>query len=732
MALNKRKTLEAAQKYVQRGAFDKALKEYQKLLKADPRDTNTRLKIGDLHFRRGDSKEAITTYAQVADEFARSGFDAKAVAIHKQILRIDTTCLDSRVALGELFHRMGLLSDALREFQAAIEICEQRELRREAFDLLKKVAALDPENVPNRLRLADLLVRQGLTTDAHEEYQALIEDSRSRSAWEVMARVAEQMGAAFPEEALPLDARAEALLELGKAEEAVQLLQGALPRFPEEISLRETLVKACEAAKNDAACQRVYREIAELYKRRGEDERAREILQRFVPVEPFGDEPDSSPSILLSEEFGNASPDTQSAEPAPAEAVAAQPSATSPEELLAEVRVSIEFGDLVAAEEKLDLLLQRHPDFAEARQLLEEIRSGSTLRPTSPDDDTSGSTGSPSAVSLETPSIVLENAAVPDTMPNIELSLVDEEDQDSRFASVAPPPDVLKAPSAPHPESLDDGLDELDLELDLDLEIVATGDDKATSKPPPIERFDGTESDPIESSKAPEPLELETTDPPEPPSGAPLELETTDPPEPPSGAPLELDSGLSPPLVSGETLDAVEIPMGATEAKEAGEADFDLAAELEDSTLGALTAGGRGGLQEVFSAFKRQIQAQIGEEESEVHYDLAIAYREMGLLEDAVGQLAVVRGSGGMGIEMYSLLATCLLELGRAEEAAAALQEALESLSGDDEALVSLRYDLGEALIAAGRSGEALDAFRKVAAVDPGHREVRARIEELG
>ena len=52
----KRKTLEAAQKYAQKGAYNKALNEYAKLLTADPRDTNVRLKIGDLYLKKGDKQ----------------------------------------------------------------------------------------------------------------------------------------------------------------------------------------------------------------------------------------------------------------------------------------------------------------------------------------------------------------------------------------------------------------------------------------------------------------------------------------------------------------------------------------------------------------------------------------------------------------------------------------------------------------------------------------------------
>ena len=59
MAANKRKILEAARKHAQKGAKDKALKEFGKLLKLDPRDSKVRLEMGDTHRRWG---HRITSY----------------------------------------------------------------------------------------------------------------------------------------------------------------------------------------------------------------------------------------------------------------------------------------------------------------------------------------------------------------------------------------------------------------------------------------------------------------------------------------------------------------------------------------------------------------------------------------------------------------------------------------------------------------------------------------------
>jgi pilus assembly protein FimV len=102
VSVDRTKVLEAAQKHLAKGAFDKAIVEFQKLVKADPKDVRTWLKIGDLQDKVGQKKEAIDTYARVAEQYAQQGFFLKAVAVFKQILKLDPTRLDVQLKLAEL------------------------------------------------------------------------------------------------------------------------------------------------------------------------------------------------------------------------------------------------------------------------------------------------------------------------------------------------------------------------------------------------------------------------------------------------------------------------------------------------------------------------------------------------------------------------------------------------------------------------------------------------------
>jgi tetratricopeptide (TPR) repeat protein len=195
LAVNKRKLLDAARKYAQKGAKQKALKEYNTLLKLAPRDAKLRLEVGDAHRRWKENGEAIGHYHKVADQYQQDGFDARAVAVHKQILNLDPKRYAAYVALSDLYQRMGLDAEAIGALQAAADGYQREGQKREALELLRKMAQLDPSNTTSRLKVAELLKQEGLEDDAVEEFEAvaaeLTRQGEAAAAEEVYQRVVE-------------------------------------------------------------------------------------------------------------------------------------------------------------------------------------------------------------------------------------------------------------------------------------------------------------------------------------------------------------------------------------------------------------------------------------------------------------------------------------------------------------------------------------------------------------
>jgi pilus assembly protein FimV len=143
-------------------------------------------------------------------------------------------------------------------------------------------------------------------------------------------------------------------------------------------------------------------------------------------------------------------------------------------------------------------------------------------------------------------------------------------------------------------------------------------------------------------------------------------------------------------------------------------------------------------LSEVFQEFRAEL-GELGEEDEdlETHYNLGIAYREMGLLDEAIGEFQKVAKAVQKGkpfrytMNCSTMLGLCFMDKGEPKVASMWYQRALESPGLEQEAVLALRYDLGTALENAGESKQALDSFRQVYAMNIDYRDVADRIAEL-
>ena len=144
-------------------------------------------------------------------------------------------------------------------------------------------------------------------------------------------------------------------------------------------------------------------------------------------------------------------------------------------------------------------------------------------------------------------------------------------------------------------------------------------------------------------------------------------------------------------------------------------------------------------LAEVFQEFRTEL-GELGEEEDEdleTHYNLGIAYREMGLLDEAIGEFQKVAQAVQKGkpfryvMNCATLLALSFRDKGEPKIASLWYQRALEVPGLDQETVMALRYDLGISLEMAGESEAALDCFRQVYAMNIDYRDVADRIATL-
>jgi tetratricopeptide (TPR) repeat protein len=145
-----------------------------------------------------------------------------------------------------------------------------------------------------------------------------------------------------------------------------------------------------------------------------------------------------------------------------------------------------------------------------------------------------------------------------------------------------------------------------------------------------------------------------------------------------------------------------------------------------------------GPLKEVFDEFRAELGEMGGEEEDlETHYNLGIAFREMGLLDEAISEFQKVAKAAENGrkfpyvMQCYTLLGLAFMDRAQPSIAAMWYERALRLPGVEPESVLALRYDLGVAQESAGESNAALKSFSQVYAVNIDYRDVGERIAAL-
>ncbi len=132
-------------------------------------------------------------------------------------------------------------------------------------------------------------------------------------------------------------------------------------------------------------------------------------------------------------------------------------------------------------------------------------------------------------------------------------------------------------------------------------------------------------------------------------------------------------------------------------------------------------------LKEIFQEFQKGLKEQLGEEDFETHYNLGIAYKEMELVEEALGEFLLAEKSPQRHLDSLSMIAICLLELGREDEAEQKLRQGIDSaVTGSDEHK-GLLYDLADLARRRGREEESQEHFGELWRMDSSYRDVAAR-----
>lgn len=138
---DKEKILNTAQQYILKGQIEKAIREYQKIVKSTPKDIRARLKLGDLYLRGGENEKAIEEYLRVAELYEEEDLNSRAISSYKKVLSLNPRLIEAYHKIAELYLKEGLKGDAKNCYQG---ILKMRPHDRKALEALKGLAEDQP------------------------------------------------------------------------------------------------------------------------------------------------------------------------------------------------------------------------------------------------------------------------------------------------------------------------------------------------------------------------------------------------------------------------------------------------------------------------------------------------------------------------------------------------------------------------------------------------------------
>ncbi|MFQ5988529.1 MAG: tetratricopeptide repeat protein [Candidatus Methylomirabilales bacterium] len=170
------------------------------------------------------------------------------------------------------------------------------------------------------------------------------------------------------------------------------------------------------------------------------------------------------------------------------------------------------------------------------------------------------------------------------------------------------------------------------------------------------------------------------------------------------------------------------------ETKAPQEGFVDLAGELNAELTrdeAASTADIEPEVKDLLHQFQEGVREQIEVTDYETHYHLAIAYKDLGLYDEAIDELRLASSDAAYRVRCASPLGLCYLAKEEPERAVEELHKGLDATQNGTEERWGLLYDLATAYEAVGDTQKALEALQTIHGESPKFRDIRARVRDL-
>jgi tetratricopeptide (TPR) repeat protein len=736
MSFDKVKAMRNAERFLSQGKIRSAISEYERIVENDPKDYSTLNILGDLYVKNSETSEAVSCYTKVAEHFSKQGFAQKAIAIYNKISRLKPNSADVSEKLAKLYQMKGSFAEARSHYVQLAEQYQRKGQKAEALEIWKQIAQLDPNNTEVYLKIAESCAQDGNNDEAVKAFTEagtrLSGQNQLEAALAAFSRALEIRQYDLP----ALNGFVSTQVKLGNAEEAAKTLETILEKQPYNREILYLLVDCYLDANNPAEAEKAVIRLVE--QEPANYPKFLQLVEVYIKINDL----DSAVRILsMSSEHLLVGGKPEEFLKWTNEILARNP------EQVDALRLLVRYYGWQRDESELKKSLERLAEIARLKESVDDEHYAlSQLILILPHEV---------AYAQRLQEIKSQYGEISEVSSNFTFNSQEETKEVPTFEGFA----VLDAETSDQPEFLEDysqytseiGFSEPEEAFVYD-ETSFNGNGSSNGNPQISVAAEAFETEPADAETVTG--ELKPSDE----MRLAQEIESVE---------FYVSQGYVD--LAGKTLDVLEAEFGMRpEFAVLRQQMTGSSTELAEEVFAQQNFG-----EDIFSqakAFKFQnftetiekaeiaesqnqdsfnflddFRSELGLEESEpadegdyeTHYHLAIAYKEMGLMEESIREFQdavnMVRADDGTRrfFQCCNLLGHCFVEQGMPNLALMWYRRALETPNLSDEEKQAMLYETANAYEMGGETPKALEYFEQIYAVNVDYRDVSSRLEQL-
>lgn len=296
--MDKRRIYEEAQRFEKRGQIDKAISLLAEIVSHDPNEIKALSDIIRLYQRKGDKEKSIEYHIILAQRYMKSGFQSKALGVLKNALSLDKRNIDIYLNLIEVYRKMNYKGELANTLKEVIILLEEEGRKAEQKEFLLQLLELEPENLSAMVKLAELYAGEGKHEEAEKLFSRTENILKAEGKFKQLAillerKISSGMGSEETEENL-----AECYISSGEFGKAGKILQRLLSEKKVTERRLILLIRALEGLGKTDKVLPVLKQLLSLYMKREDVERSKEIAKKILQYEP---ENEMAKKVLLME-----------------------------------------------------------------------------------------------------------------------------------------------------------------------------------------------------------------------------------------------------------------------------------------------------------------------------------------------------------------------------------------------------------------------------------------------